>query len=197
MRNLINYFNEHHGYARMKEIKEAYFQTSEIKKFLTNGTIEKIKPGFYKLSELDDEQINISFIDVCYAVPKGVICLLSALDYYSLTTFNCSQVYLAIPNSVKAPVIDYPPVKIFYFVDRFYLIGIEEIKTKHGVVRIYNREKTICDMFRYRNKIGLDLGIEALKLYFKTKNVDIPKLIEYANICQVKTILLPYLKVLV
>ena len=181
----------------MKDIKKSFFQTSDVKKLLEQGIIEKIKPGLYKLSELEDEDISISFLDVCHAVPKGVICLLSALDYYSLTTFNPSEVYVAIPNSAKPPVVDYPPVKVFYFVDRFYSVGIEEIKTKHGVVRIYNKEKTICDMFRYRDKLGMDVALEGLKEYFKTRKFNIPKLLEYAEICQVKTILTPYLKVLV
>jgi hypothetical protein len=104
---------------------------------------------------------------------------------------------LAIPNSAKSPVIEYPPVKIFYFVTRFYSVGIEEIKTKHGIVKIYNKEKTIYDIFRYRDKLGLDLALEGLKEYFKTRKFNIPKLVEYSEICQVKTILTPYLKVLV
>lgn len=196
MADLIEYFKLNNGYARMKDIKASSFQTSQVKKLLEQGIIEKIKAGLYKLSEIDTN-INESFIDVSISVPKGVICLISALDYYSLTTFNPSEIYLAVPNSFKPPSIIYPPVKFFYFVDRFYNIGIEEIKTKQGIIKIYNKEKTICDMFRYRYKLGEDLAIEALKKYLRTKNFNIHELLKYAELCRIKSIIIPYIKALV
>ena len=90
-----------------------------------------------------------------------------------------------------------PPVKVYYFQNTFYDLGVEEIKTKTSVFKIYNAEKTICDMFRYRNKLGEDLALEGLKNYLKRKDADIAKLREYAIKCQVKTVLLPYLKAMV
>ena len=86
---------------------------------------------------------------------------------------------------------------MFYFRDRFYEPGIETIQTKYGDIKLYNREKTICDMFRYRNKLGEDLALEGLKNYLASQDADLYKLRQYAKICQVKTVVFPYLKALV
>ena len=181
----------------MKELKAASIHTRDILRLLQEGAIEKVKPGLYKLIELPEcDGVPISFVDVCRAVPTGIICLLSALAYYELTTFSPSQVYVAVPNSQKPPRIDYPPVNIYYFRDRFYDCGIEIIKTSFGDVRIYGREKTICDIFRYRNKLGEDIALEGLKNYLGTKSANIRVLNDYAEKCQVKTIIGPYLKAL-
>ena len=179
----------------MKDLKAASVQTQKIAHLVQEGVIEKVKPGLYRLADLPQtDGIPISFIDVCQAAPNGVICLLSALDYYELTTFNPSEIYVALPHSAKLPKIEYPPVRKFFFRNRFYQCGIEEIKTVHGIVRIYNMEKTICDMFRYRKKLGEDLALEALKNYLKRKRANIHNLTQFAEQCQVKTIMQSYLK---
>jgi len=91
----------------------------------------------------------------------------------------------------------YPPVNIFYFRDRFYEPGIETITTAYGTVKLYNREKTVCDLFRYRNKLGEDLALEGLKNYVSSPSANLHELRRYADICQVKTVMLPLLKALV
>jgi predicted transcriptional regulator of viral defense system len=209
MEKIVTYFEKHGGYARMKDLKKAYFQTRDIAKLLEEGKIVKVKPGLYRLAnvmkiKLPSIKINatgiaisVEMIDVCRAIPDGVICLASALEKYGLTTFNPSEIYIAIPSAGKIPKIEYPPIKVFYFRDRFYKTGIEEIKTKNFTVKIYNREKTVCDMFRYRKKIGEDIALEGLKNYLKQKYANIKILTEYANICRVKTIVIPYIKALV
>lgn len=173
------------------------------------NVIVKVKPGLYRLANVgrivlpalkgkgSGSVISQGMIDVCRAIPEGVICLASALESYGLTTFNPSEIYVAIPNSSKMPKIDYPPVRVFYFRDRFYKPGIESINTGSTVVKVYNKEKTICDMFRYRNKLGEDLALEGLRNYLSRKGADIGKIGEYASICRVKTIMMPYLKALV
>lgn len=198
MEEIIKFIRKNRGYARMKELKQARFHPRKIKQLLEQGKIEKIKPGLYRLSDMyGNEEYSQSFIDVCNSMKKGIICLVSALEFHQLSTINPSKVYVALPNSDKQTKIKYPPINVFYFRDRFYDLGIEEIKTKTGTFNIYNAEKTICDMFRYRNKLGEDLALEGLKNYLKRKDADIAKLREYAIKCQVKTILLPYLKAMV
>lgn len=197
MNKILDFFNKNHGYTRMKELKERSFQVRDIAELVKQGKIEKIKPGLYRLADMADGKTSRSFIDVCKAMPKGVICLASSLSYYELTTFNPSEVYVAIPNKAKYTHMKYPPVKVYYFSDRFYKTGIETISTSQGVVRIYGVEKTICDMFRYRKKLGEDMAIEALRNYLQRKNANIPKLEQFADICEVKTVMTPYLKALV
>lgn len=197
MNKILDYFNKNHGYARMKDLRERSFQYWDIVDLVQQGKIERIKPGLYRLTDMRDGKVSRSFVDVCKAMPKGVICLASALSYYELTTFNPSEVYVAIPNKAKYIRTEYPPVKVFYFSDTIYQTGIETLQTPHGAVRIYGMEKTICDMFRYRKKLGEDMALESLRNYRQRKNADILKLEAFANRCAVKTVITPYLKALV
>ena len=198
MKDIIKFFRKNRGYARMKELKEAGFHPRKIKQTLEQGKIEKIKSGLYRLSDMYGiGEFPQSFIDVCTSMQKGIICLVSALEFHQLSTINPSEVYVALPNSDKQNSIIYPPVKVFYFRKRFYKLGIEMKTSKTGTFKIYNAEKSICDMFRYRNKLGEDLALEGLKNYLKRKDANLFKLREYAIKCQVKTVMLPYLKAMV
>jgi len=197
MDSITDFLKSSGGYARMKDLRAAGFQTREISDQVAAGLIERVKPGLYRLAGLADSTEHAGLVDVCRAIPEGVICLISALDYHGLTTFNPSEVYVAIPHGAKPPRMHYPPIKPFYFRERFYLPGIEKVSTPAGEIRIYGREKTVCDMFRYRRKLGEDLALEGLKEYLKQKNASIPRLLEYAAVCQAKTVILPYLKALV
>jgi predicted transcriptional regulator of viral defense system len=209
MEKIIIYFKKHGGYALMKELKTASFQTRDIARLLKEGAILKVKPGLYRLANIGEmvlplpkikgsgSMISQGIIDVCKAIPDGVICLVSALAFHDLTTFNPSEIYVAIPNAAKVPKIDSPPLRVFYFRERFYRPGIEHITAPHCTIKIYNKEKTICDMFRYRNKYGEDLALEGLKNYLSRRGANVNKLRKYAEICQVKTNMMPYLKALV
>lgn len=113
--------------------------------------------------------------------------MLSAASYFELTTFNSSYITVAVPHNTPKFKLDYPPIKVYYFADSYYSLGIETLKTKSGIVRIYNKEKTIGDLFRYINKIGEDIAFEALKEYLRNRReMNIPKLLEYASICSVR-----------
>ena len=91
----------------------------------------------------------------------------------------------------------YPPIKPFFFRERFYTPGIEHIRISAGEIRVYGREKTVCDRFRYRHKLGEDLALEALKQYLKLKEAGTTRLLECAAVCQARTVMMPYLKALV
>jgi len=198
MDELLNYFKTNNGYARMRDLKEARFHTRLIARYLLEGKIEKVKPGLYRLSGLQPGRNgNLSYSDVCHAVPKGVICLKSALVYHELSTINPTEVCVAIPMSEKPRKFYDIPVKFYFFPERFYAIGIQKIKTPLGDLRLYNREKTICDMFRYRNIFGEDLALEALKKYLSSKDKNLFQLRSFALKCQVKTVMMPYLRALV
>jgi len=185
------------GYARMKELRAAGFLPREVAAVLAKGQIERVKPGLYRLAGYGQTGEHAGLAEVCRAVPEGVICLVSALDYHGMTTFNPSEVYIAIPHGAKPPRMLYPPIKPFFFRERFYAPGIEHTRISSGEIRVYSREKTICDMFRYRRKLGEDLALEALKQYLKLKGANTKKLLEYAALCQARTVMMPYLKALV
>jgi len=195
---ILTYLHKTGGYAHMKELRAASFQTRDIAHLVKDGALEKIKPGLYRLADLpDDPRVGRGETDVCQAIPEGVICLLSALEYHHLSTFVPKTVHVAIPRTSKPPRITYPPIKVFYFSEAQYKTGIETHKTAAGPVKIYCAEKTICDMFRYRNKLGEDLALEGLKEYLRRRGADPGRLLRYAEVCRVKKLITPYLKILV
>lgn len=196
MEELIQFFRQHQGYAQMKDLKMEGFHTRKITSALEEGLIEKIKPGLYKLVEYPWNEYS-ELVDVCRAKESAVICLSSALEYYGLTTFSPKEITVAVPHNTDKFVLEYPAIQVFYFPKRFYHLGVEIVETHHGIIKIYNVEKTICDMFRYRKRLGEDLALEGLRNYLKRKASRIHKLWEYAEIFKVKTIILPYLKALV
>lgn len=192
---MIEYFKYKNGYADFKELKMNNFHTSAVKKLLDEGVIEKIKPGLYRLSDITEpKNISLSFVDVSKAVPDSVICLLSALSHYDFTTFNNPEVNIAILRNCKVPKEMNQPVKVYYFSEKTFNLGITSISTKYGKVRIYDKEKTICDIFRYKDKIGEDIAYEALKNYTGSKNTDYYKLTQYAKICRIYPVINQSLK---
>jgi predicted transcriptional regulator of viral defense system len=195
--SIVKHIKSHGGYARMSELKAAPFSTRDIARLVRDGTLEKIKPGLYRLAAMNvSSEEYMEMVDICRAYPKAVMCLASALAFYDLTTFNPQEVFVALPHNHRVPRIDHPPLRVFYFHDRFYGWGISIIKKKYGLIRVYEPEKSICDAFRYRSKVGEDLALEALRRYFSNGKPDIGKLIDYAQRCQTKTVMTPYLRAL-
>ena len=196
MERIENSFIKNHGFARMKELKESGIHTRKIAEAAKLGIIEKVRPGLYKLVDYPWDE-HSSYVDIAQSKKNAIICLTSALAYYELSTIIPSVITIAVPMNTDKFSIEYPPVKVYYFSDKFYFSGIEEINTASGSFKIYNREKTICDMFRYRNKLGEDIALEGLKKYINSKNADLVKLREFAIICRIYTIISPYIKALV
>lgn len=195
MEAITKYIANNGGFATMQELKAEEFHTRDIAALVKENKIEKIKPGVYRLADYSFfKNVNVSLISVCKAESNAVICLLSALDYYEMTDFNPPEIYYSIPHSQKKKTINHPPSRAFYFRKRFYDPGIEVIKTQYGELRIYNKEKTVCDMFRYRNKLGEEFAMQTLKNYLGQKKKSIATLIKYAEICQVKTVMMPIIK---
>jgi predicted transcriptional regulator of viral defense system len=196
MNDIIKYFRENNGYARMKDMKVKGFQTRDIQNLMATNRIVKVKPGLYRLAGIQLGESS-GLVEICLAMPKAVICLASALAFHELTTFIPTAVTFAIPRRDKPVKLSFPPNEPYYFSENQYKMGIEDYKTKVGQVRIYCLEKTVCDIFRFRNKLGDDLALEGLKEYLKRRNRDLNKLMKYAEVCRVKGILSQYVKAIV
>ena len=187
-KKIIKVFKMHNGYARSKDILAEGIHQRDVKSILDKGIVIKVKNGLYRLSDTLVIS-NQSFIDLAYAVPEGVICLLSALSYYELTTFNPSVISMAIHRKSWRPKIEYPPAEFYYFSKKQFEAGIDKIKIRDHKMNIYCIEKTICDCFRYRNKLGIDIAKEGLSEYLKRKDHNLEKLLEYAKICRVDALM--------
>jgi len=189
-------FKTHKGFARTKHILVAGIHPRDIKRARDKGQIIRMKKGIYRLAEIPLIS-NQDFIDLARAVPEGVICLLSALSYYDLITFTPSIVSMAICRGSRKPKIEYPPVEFYHFSKKQFEAGISKIKIRGHEIHIYNPEKTICDCFRYRNKIGLDIAKEGLFEYLKRKDRNLERLLEYAEICRIKSLLQTWLNAMI
>ena len=134
--------------------------------------------------------------EACVRVPHGVVCLLSALRYHDLTTQAPFEVWLAVETDKWRPVVDYPPLRIVRFSGAAFTEGVEEHLVEGVTVRVYGVAKTIADCFKYRNKIGLDVALEALRDVRDRRLATNDALWRYAQVCRVANVMLPYLEAL-
>jgi predicted transcriptional regulator of viral defense system len=131
--------------------------------------------------------------EVARRVPKGVVCLLSALRFHGLTTQAPFEVWLAIENKAIAPKLDYPSLRIVRFSGAALTEGVEEHVVDGVMVRVTGVAKTVADCFKYRNKIGLDVALEALREAWRGKRMTSDDLWRYAKVCRVANVMRPYL----
>jgi len=159
------------------------------------GILERLARGLYRLADLPPLG-NPDLVSVGLKVPNGVICLISALAYHEITTQIPHEVYVALSRGAEPPRLGHPPIRIFWFTGEAFTQGIENHELDGIQVRIYSPEKTIADCFKYRNKIGLDTAIEALKLYRGRKRFKTDVLMRFARVCRVEKVMRPYLEAL-
>jgi len=155
--------------------------------------IEQISRGTYRLVALPPIS-SPDLVTVALRFPNAVVCLVSALVYHDITTQIPHAVSIAVPRDSRLPSLDYPPIKAHRFSKKGYESGIIEHRIDGVSVKIYSPEKTIADCFKFRNKIGIDVALEALKLYRSRKKFDSIALVKYARICRVDNIMRPYLE---
>jgi predicted transcriptional regulator of viral defense system len=157
------------------------------------GIITPVSRGIYRLAELPAIG-NPDMAIVGLRFPHAVICLVSALAYHGITTQIPHRISIAIPRNTYLPSPDYPPLLVHRFSMTCYQTGIETHLIDNIPVRIYSQEKTIADCFKFRNKIGMDVIIEALKLYRSSSQYNPVELLRHASTCRVATIMHPYLE---
>lgn len=188
-------FTSHHGVLRTSEAMQYGISPRTLYEMRDAGVIYRLGRGLYQLSETEPLS-EPDLVMVAKRVPKAVICLISALDYYGLTTQIPHQVSIALPQSAEKPRIDHPPLDIIWLSDHIYQAGIETKRLDGIEVKMYSLEKTIADCFKFRNKIGLNVALEALKNYLAlpTRNIDL--LMHNAKIDRIEKIFSRYLEVL-
>ena len=186
-------FHEHNVLMATKETLEAGIQSRTLYAMRDEGLLERVSRGRYRLAELPPLS-NPDLATVALRVPKGVICLLSALAFHELTTQIPHEVYVALARGSEEPRIENPPVRIFKFSGKAFTEGVEDHEVDGIKVRIYGPAKTIADCFKFRNKLGMDVALEALKLHQKTTRFDVNELMYFARVCQVENVIRPYVE---
>jgi predicted transcriptional regulator of viral defense system len=159
------------------------------------GLLERLDRGLYRLADLPPLS-DPDLVTVANKIPKGVICLISALHFHDITTQIPHEVSVAVRRGTEPPRLEYSPIRLYWFSGAAFTAGIETHQIDGTPVRIYSAEKTLADCFKYRNKIGMDTVLEALTLYRDQHKPKPRKLIEYAKVCRVEKIMRPYLEAL-
>jgi predicted transcriptional regulator of viral defense system len=158
-----------------------------------SGKLEVISRGVFRLSDIPPLGYP-DLVTVATRVSNGVICLISALAFHELTTQIPHEVHVALKRGAEEPRIDYPPVKTYRFTGEAFTAG-KDVYDLDGVsVGIYSPEKTLADCFKFRNKVGLDTVIEAIRFYRERKTIKVDDLMRYAIICRVSKTMRPYLE---
>ncbi|MCP3954301.1 MAG: transcriptional regulator [Desulfobacterales bacterium] len=189
-------FRKYGGQLRMSEAIEYGITRYMLYTLRDKGIVEQVSRGIYRLVELPPIS-NPDLVTVSLRFPDTVICLISALAYHDITTQIPHVVSVAVSRNSRTPSLDYPPIQAHRFSNKAYNSGIEAHLIDGASVKIYCPEKTLADCFKFRNKIGMDVTLEALKLYRERKKFKPIKLLDYAKICRVAMVMRPYLEAIV
>ena len=181
---------------KLKEITDQRIHPEYIRRMILKGQIIRVGHGIYMKPDTEITA-NHSLVEISKQISIGVICLLSALQYHEIGTQMPSEIWLGIPRKNAIPRTRYHSLRIITYSEKTFYEGIDEHTIEGVLVKIYNPAKTIADCFKYRNKIGLDTALEALKEVLKNKICTIDDLWKYAKICRVHNIMKPYLEVLI
>jgi len=190
-------FRRHGGVLRTSEAIRQGIHPRTLYALRDSGVIQSLSRGLYRLAALPPLS-NPDLVIVARKFPQAVICLVSALAFHELTTQVPYSVDVALPSRVEHPALDYPPICTFWFSGRARSEGIQTYRVDDTAVRIYIPEKSVADSWKYRHKLGLDVALEALKLYRQRRDFDVTKLAEYARraACRVEKVVRPYLEAL-
>lgn len=193
IKEAIKLFEEQGGVLRTSEALENDIHQRTLYQMLEEGYITKLERGVYKLvgkGALSNPDLAI----VATKVPKARICLISALDFHDMTTEIPHVVHIALPRTSRNPTLGFPPIKVYRFSGESLTEGVESHDVDGVEVQVYSPAKTIADCFKFRNKIGLDIAMEALENGIKKGKATYNDIVKYAKICRVQSVIKPYLE---
>jgi predicted transcriptional regulator of viral defense system len=181
------------GLLRTGEALAAGIHRRTLYALRDSGGIESVGRGVFRISGLPPLS-NPDLALVAKRVRAGVICLISALAFYDLTTQIPHAVHVALPRSARRPRLSHPPLRVYRFSRPTFEAGVEVQEIDGVRVRIYSAEKTLADCFKYRHKIGMDVVLEALHAYRQRRGPRFQAVLEYARLCRVENVIRPYLE---
>jgi len=181
------------GLLRARDLVHSGFSPTHLQRLYEQGLLIRSGRGVYLPAEAELDA-NGTLAEVALRVPAGVICLLSALQFHGLTTQLPHQVWIALPPRAHHPHLDYPPLRVIRLSGAALTEGIESHLIEGVEVRVYTPAKTVADCFKYRNKIGTEVALEALQDCWQKRAATLNELWKYAGICRVANVMRPYLE---
>ena len=188
-------FVRQHGIVRPRDIEAIGVPREYLVRLHRQGKLNRLGRGIYVLPDAPVTERH-SYAAVAKRVPEAILCLLSALAFHEITTQNPSSVWIALGKGARKPAVMSPSLRIVRLTGPSLTEGIETHPVEGVPVRVYSAAKTVADCFKFRNKIGLDVAIEALKDCVRQKKASINEIYRYAKICRVSNVIRPYMEAL-
>jgi predicted transcriptional regulator of viral defense system len=188
-------FREQGGMLKTGQALELGIHPRTLYSMRDSGVLERISRGVYRLADLPPLS-DPDLVSVATRIPQAVICLISALAFHRLTREIPHYVYVALPRGVEPPRLEYPPLRVFWLTEPVFRAGIETHAVDGVPIRLYGPAKTVADCFKYRNKIGIGVALEALRMLRDRGELDPDEILHFARICRVETVMKPYLQAL-
>ncbi len=182
-----------HGLIRPRDLVALGLPRVALTRLVRQGLLTRVGRGLYAHPDRTVSEHG-SLAEVARKHPQAIVCLLSALRVHNLTTQSPFEVWLAIPNKARAPKLAYPPLRIVRFSGAALTEGLEDHQIDGVTVRVTSVERTVADCFKFRNKIGLDVAMEALREAWMGKRVHMDELWRYAALCRVANVMRPYME---
>lgn len=187
-------FSQHRGMLRTSEAIRMGIHPRTLYALRDSGEVEQVSRGFYRLAE-KPALTNPDLVAVALRIPRAVICLISALAHHGLTTEIPHRVDVALPGHAQVPKLGGIPLRAFWYSEPSFRAGVQTVSIDGVDVKIYSPEKSIADCFKYRNKIGLDLAIQALRTYReRSRKPDLKLILKFAALDRVEKVMRPYLE---
>ena len=184
------------GIIRPRDVEAVGIPREYLLRLYRCGDLTRLGRGLYALpGTLTSESISLA--EVAKRVPNAVVCLISALQFHNLTTQISNRVWIAIENKQWKPALGYPTLELVRLTGRAFSFGVEQHEVNRVPVKVYNPAKTVADCFKFRNKIGLDVALEALRETWRSRKATMDEIWEAARICRVANVMRPYLESIV
>jgi predicted transcriptional regulator of viral defense system len=180
------------GMARPRELEARGISRPRLSRLVKRGLVLRQSRGVY-VAARHAPTAEHTLAQVAKLVPNGIFCLLTALRLHGLTTQSPAEVWVALPEKVRRPQLDYPRLRVARFSGQALTEGIEERRAEGVTLRVYSAAKTVADCFKYRHKIGIDIAVEALRDFSRKHRGGATDLARYARICRVARVMQPYL----
>lgn len=181
------------GVVRPRDVAAQHISGQYLAKLQTRGLVERVGRGLYRLPDAR-LSIHASLAEVSQQVPHAVICLLSALRFHGLTTQAPMEIWIAISNKARTPTAAGVALRVMRFSEPALSAGVEEHAVDGVTIRVFSPAKTVADCFKYRNKIGIDVALEALRDCWRQRRCTMDQLWEFGKICRVANVMRPYLE---
>jgi predicted transcriptional regulator of viral defense system len=194
IQKIMQYIGKH-GMVRPRDIEAIGLPREYLIRLHRQGKLNRYGRGIYTVQAADVTERH-SYAEVAKRVPKAIICLLSALVFHEITTQSPASVWIALPKGARKPAVTSPTLGIVRLSGSSLTEGIENHQVEGVPVRVYSPAKTVADCFKFRNKIGTDVAIEALRDCLRQKKATFNEVYRYAKICRVSNVIRPYMEAL-